>query len=224
MASLEDQGATLRGQVLERVRTGIVSGRTAAGTVFSVPSLAAELGVSTTPVREALLELARDGMITPLRNRGFRVEAMSLAEMENLFALRELLESYALEALARRRITDTDDLKRRADEVAAAVKAGDVLRYVASDREFHQALVARAENPRLTRLVMSMRADMRLYGMDSPEGRKRQIASVGEHYEMIDVAMRGDVARAAPLMRQHIAAWKPLFVAALEHGSPVEAP
>lgn len=218
MAGLEDQGGTLRGQVLDRVRTGIVSGRTEAGTVFSVPSLAAELGVSTTPVREALLELARDGMVTPLRNRGFRVEAMSLAETENLFALRELLESYALETLARRRITDTADLKRRADEVGAAVEAGDVLRYVASDREFHQALVARADNPRLTRLVMSMRADMRLYGIDSPEGKKRQIASVSEHYEMIDVATRGDVARAAPLMHQHIASWKPLFVAALDQG------
>lgn len=216
MASFEDQGGTLRGQVLERVRTGIVSGRTVAGTVFSVPSLAAELGVSTTPVREALLELARDGLITPLRNRGFRVEAMSLAEMDNLFALRELLESYALEMLARRRLTDTSELKRHADAVAAAVEAGDVLRYVATDREFHRALVARADNPRLTRLVISMRADMRLYGIDSPEGRKRQIASVGEHYEMIDVATRGDVARAGPLMRQHITSWRPLFVAALD--------
>lgn len=224
MASLEEQGSTLRGQVLERVRTGIVSGRTVAGTVFSVPSLAAELGVSTTPVREALLELARDGLVSPLRNRGFRVEAMSLAEMENLFALRELLESYALETLAKRRITDTDELKRHADEVGAAVEAGDVLRYVATDREFHQALVARAENPRLTRLVMSMRADMRLYGIDSPEGRKRQIASVGEHYEMIDVATSGDVARAAPLMHQHISSWKPLFVGALEPRSLSESP
>lgn len=215
MASIDEQGGTLRGQVLERVRTGIVSGRTVPGTVFSVPSLAGELGVSTTPVREALLELARDGMVTPLRNRGFRVEAMSRDELENLFALRELLEIYALETVARARITDTAELVRHADDVAAAVKAEDVLRYVASDREFHRALVARANNPRLTRLVMSMRSDMRLYGIDSPEGRERQVASVGEHYEMIEVATRGDVPRAAPLMRQHITSWKPLFAAAL---------
>lgn len=215
MASFDDQGGTLRGQVLERVRTGIVSGRTAPGTVFSVPSLASELGVSTTPVREALLELARDGFVTPMRNRGFRVEAMTVADLDNLFALRELLESFALETLARARITDTAELRSHADNVAAAVKDGDVLRYVATDREFHRALVERAKNPRLTRLVLSLRGDMRLYGIDSPEGRERQIASVAEHYEMIDVATQGNVARAAPLMRQHIMSWKPLFVAAL---------
>ncbi len=219
MSILDDQAGTLRGQVLERVRTGIVSGRTVPGTVFSVPSLAGELGVSTTPVREALLELARDGLVTPMRNRGFRVEAMSATELDNLFALRELLETYALEIVARARITDTDELRRRADEVAAAVKAGDVLRYVAADRAFHAALVERAGNPRLTRLVLSLRDDMRLYGIDSPEGRERQAASVIEHYEMIDVATRGDVARAAPLVRQHIMSWKPLFAAALTQAS-----
>jgi DNA-binding GntR family transcriptional regulator len=93
--------------------------------------------------------------------------------------------------------------------------AQDVPAYVTTDRAFHAALVARANNPRLRRLVLSLRDDMRLYGIDSAEGRARQVASVGEHYEMIDVAARGDVARAAPLMHQHIMSWKPLFVAAL---------
>lgn len=215
-ALLEDvPGINLRTQVLERVRTGIVSGRTSPGTIFSVPALAGELGVSTTPVREALLELARDGLITPLRNRGFRVEAMSVAELDNLFALRELLETYALEAVARMRITDTGELRLRADAVADAVQDGDVPRYLAADRAFHAALVARADNPRLTRMVLALRDDMRLYGIDSPEGRARQVASVKEHYEMIEVAERGEVAKAAPLVSRHIMSWKPLFKLAL---------
>lgn len=215
-ALLEDvPGNNLRTQVLERVRTGIVSGRTSPGTIFSVPALAGELGVSTTPVREALLELARDGLITPLRNRGFRVEAMSVAELDNLFALRELLETYALEAVARMRITDTGELRLRADAVADAVQDGDVPRYLAADRAFHAALVARADNPRLTRMVLALRDDMRLYGIDSPEGRARQVASVKEHYEMIEVAERGEVAKAAPLVSRHIMSWKPLFKLAL---------
>lgn len=216
-AVLDDQGGSnLRQQVLERVRTGIVSGRTTPGTMFSVPTLSADLGVSTTPVREALLELARDGLVTPMRNRGFRVEAMSVEDLDNLFALRELVETFALETLARMRITGTDELRACADAVGVAVAANDVPRYVATDRAFHAALVRRANNPRLTRLVLALRDDMRLYGIDSPEGRERQIASVGEHYEMIDVAVRGDVARAAPLMSRHIMSWKPLFIAALK--------
>jgi len=218
MAIVEGEvaGSNLRQQILERVRWGIISGRTAPQTLFSVPALASELGVSTTPVREALLELARDGLVTPLRNRGFRVEPMSAADLENLFTLRELLETHALVAAARLRITDTEDLRRAADEVAAAVRDRDVPRYLSTDRAFHRALVDKAGNPRLTKMVLQLRDDMRLYGIDSPAGRERQEASVGEHYEMIEVAARGEVERAAPLVSRHIMSWKPLFLGALQ--------
>ncbi len=211
-------GANLRQQILERLRWEIVSGRTPPDKLFSVPALASELGVSTTPVREALLELARDGLVTPLRNRGFRVEAMSAPDLENLLTLRELLETHALVVAARLRITDTDDLRRAADAVADAVRDRDVPRYLAADRAFHRALVGKADNPRLTKMVLQLRDDMRLYGIDSPEGRERQETSVREHYEMIEVASRGDVERAAPLVTQHIMSWKPLFLAALVSG------
>lgn len=208
-------GSNLREQILERVRSGIISGRSEPGTIFSVPSLAADLGVSTTPVREALLELARDGLVTAQRNRGFRVEGMSLAALDNLFALRELLETYALECVARNPPKDTTELSRQADAVAAAVKAHDVPAYIATDRAFHYALVECAANPLLTKLVFRLRDDMRLYGIDSAEGRKRQSASVKEHYEMIKIAAIGEVAKAAPLVTKHIMSWKPLFTKAL---------
>ncbi len=209
----------LREQIHDRVRLGIISGRTGPGTIFSVPSLAGELGVSTTPVREALLELARDGLVTPLRNRGFRVESMSLAELDQVFSLRELLETYALEMVARARLKKTDDLRALADAVGKAVDDRDVPRYLATDRAFHIALVARADNPVLTKLVLQLRDNMRLYGIDSPEGRARQAASVGEHYKMIELAAKGEWKKAAPLGTKHIMSWKPLAAAALAAGA-----
>ncbi|WP_205128308.1 GntR family transcriptional regulator, partial [Escherichia coli] len=60
----------MREQVLQRVRAEIISGQSLPGTMYSVPSLAASLGVSSTPVREALLELSRGGLVEPMRNRG----------------------------------------------------------------------------------------------------------------------------------------------------------
>ena len=71
--------------------------------MYSVPNLAAALGVSTTPVREALLELARNGLIEPMRNRGFKVVAPTLSQLRNLFDMRELLEVYAVELVALKR-------------------------------------------------------------------------------------------------------------------------
>lgn len=210
-----DRSTSLRDWVLQRVRSEIVSGHSIPGTMYSVPALANDLGVSTTPVREALLELSRGGLLTPVRNRGFRVEATSLDDLNNLFALRDLLERYAMVAIAEKRITGTEDLRVLADEIAAAVEKNDVEGYIETDRVFHQALVARAENPLLTRLVISLRDEMRLYGIDTPAGRERQIRSVEEHYQLVKLAEAGKTEAIAALISRHILDWKPVFTAAL---------
>jgi DNA-binding GntR family transcriptional regulator len=212
------QGAgtgNLREQVVALVRADIVSGRTPPGSVYSVPGLATELGVSTTPVREALLELTRSGLLVAMRNRGFRVELLSLAALDSLFTMRDFLERYALETLARQGLRDRDSLVALADTVSNAVAAGNLPEYIVSDRAFHEALVGQVGNPFLTKIVMQLRDDMRLYGIDSAEGRRRQKEAVKEHYQMVDLADQGNVKAASDLISQHILSWKPLFESAL---------
>jgi DNA-binding GntR family transcriptional regulator len=216
MRQLQSMGSSnLREQVLERVRSEIVSGRTPPGAIYSVPGLAAELGVSTTPVREALLELSRRGLVAAMRNRGFRVEPLSLEALDQLFAMRELLERYALETLCRQGLDQPEELIVLADKVADAVASGDVLGYIATDRAFHEALVERAGNPLLSKMVMQLRDDMRLYGIDSKEGLKRQKASVKEHYQMVEYAVKQDAEKIGTLISQHILSWRPLFSSVL---------
>jgi len=213
----------LRETVLAQLRSRIVSGEAAPGTIYSVPALATEMGMSTTPVREALLELSRTGLVAPLRNRGFRVEAATPKDLENHFDVRIMLESGALVAIARAGLSDAAPLIALADAVAAAVKAGNVADYIETDRQFHEALVSRANNPLLTRMIMDLRADMRLYGINSPEGLERQRASVSEHYEMIELAQTRQTEAIAALITRHIESWKPLLTAALQDvsaGSP----
>jgi DNA-binding GntR family transcriptional regulator len=217
LTKIEDQkpDRSLRDRVLERVRSDIVSGRSGAGTMYSVPSLAGELGVSTTPVREALLELSNRGMIVPMRNRGFKVQALSIEDLENLFEIRELLERFAVVKVARSGLEDTNELKKLADAVAAAVKSRDVSSYLQTDRTFHEALVSRAGNARLTKIIMELRDGMRLYGIDTADGEERQRASVKEHYELINLAHRGDAKSIGPLITRHIMDWEPVFRKAL---------
>jgi len=210
----------LREKVVERLRAEIVSGQGVPGTIYSVPGLASELGISTTPVREALLELSRAGLVTPMRNRGFRVEPTTLEDVENVFSLRVLLERHALVTLAERRLSDTEPLVLLADAVGDAVKRNDITMYIETDRRFHEALVMRAGNARLTKMIMALRSDMRLYGIDTNEGRERQRASVREHYQMIDYALTGKVEEIGELITRHIVEWKPLFVAALAAQQP----
>ncbi len=207
--------SSLRDMVLRRVRADIVSGYAGPGTMYSVPTLAEEIGVSTTPVREALLELSNSGLITPVRNRGFRVEAATLEDLKNGFALRELLERFAVVQLAEQRLADTEPLRKLADAIADAVRHEDSRGYVEGDRAFHLELVSRVNNPMLTKFIMELRDGMRLYGMDSPAGRQRQGASVKEHYQLIDMAAAGETDAISKLITHHIRTWEPVFAAGL---------
>ncbi|HVY16968.1 MAG TPA: GntR family transcriptional regulator [Rhodopila sp.] len=206
---------SLREQVLQRVRAEIISGETRPGAMYSVPTLAADLGVSTTPVREALLDLARNGLIEPVRNRGFKVADPNLDELRDLFDLRELLEVHAAVLLASRPDRTLDGLRPLADAIKAAVDADDVRGYLETDRRFHEAFIAAAGNTVMTETVMSLRDRMRLYGITTRAGLERQAASVPEHYRLIELAAAGDVEAIRPLMRDHIRTWEPIFIEAI---------
>jgi DNA-binding GntR family transcriptional regulator len=206
----------LRELVVQHVRAEIISGQSAAGTMYSVPTLAEDLGVSTTPVREALLELARAGLIEPVRNRGFRVLESSLKELEELFEVRELLEVRAAELLARGLPKKLDGLDRLADDVKDAVKADDIRGYLEADRRFHHAFIAAAGNALLTEMAMAARDKMRLYGISSRAGLERQVASVAEHYKLIELAASGEVELIKALIKEHIRTWESVFVEALQ--------
>jgi DNA-binding GntR family transcriptional regulator len=205
----------LREQVLQQVRSEIISGHSAPGAMYSVPNLAATLGVSTTPVREALLELARSGLIEPMRNRGFKVVAPTLSQLRNLFDMRELLEVYAVELVALKRRKDLSGLRPLADNVAQAESSGNVPDYLETDRRFHRALVELADNELLTEQVMALRDKMRLYGIGTEPGKERQRESIAEHYRFIELADIGDAEAAKALMKHHIRSWQPIFTEAL---------
>jgi DNA-binding GntR family transcriptional regulator len=205
----------LREQVMQQVRAEIISGQSMPGTMYSVPALAASLGVSTTPVREALLELTRAGLIEPIRNRGFKVVEPTLSELRNLFDLREVLELHAASVVARKVKKDLTGLYRWAEDIARAVRTEDMRLYIEADRTFHQLLVAAADNPRLTDTVMGLRDQMRLYGINSRAGLARQNESAIEHFRIIELASAGKEDALTNLLRHHIRAWEPIFVEAL---------
>ncbi|TAM19095.1 MAG: GntR family transcriptional regulator [Candidimonas sp.] len=206
---------SLREKVLQQIRFDVVSGKSPPGMVLSVPGVARQLGISTTPVREALLELSSAGLIEPLRNRGFRVVESSLQDLKDLFTLREQLETYALITVAKTGLKDKEVLEGLADAIAQAVQEGNVHDYLSADRAFHHALVVQAGNRLLTDTIMKLRDNMRLYGIDSKEGLVRQHASVKEHHLLVKLLSQGRQAEVSKLICVHIRDWEPVFSAAI---------
>ncbi|MFZ4511913.1 MAG: GntR family transcriptional regulator, partial [Candidatus Nanopelagicales bacterium] len=83
---------SLRERVAESLRAALVSGRMVPGTTYSIPALAEQFGVSATPVREAMLDLVNEGIMSAVPNKGFRVVELSDAELDQITELRRLLE------------------------------------------------------------------------------------------------------------------------------------
>ena len=125
------------------IRTKIVTGELDEPRIYSVPVLAAALGVSATPVREAMRELAVEGLVEVVPNRGFRVVDVSRHDLDEIFELRLMLEVPAAGRIAEladeRSLAPCLVLERRTEEFA---RRGDVGRFLDADREFHVAFLS----------------------------------------------------------------------------------
>lgn len=194
---------TLRSQVAQHLRDALVAGELRPGVVYSAPTLASQLGVSATPVREAMLDLVRDGLVRTVRNKGFRVVDLSPQRLAALLVVRADLESAALSRVAARSGHDLTVLQDLLTDMAEAGERGDVRAYVEADRRFHLGLLALDGNELLLEIVADLRARTQLYGL-APLAGPRLAATANEHRELLDAVRASDPAGAAALMRQHI--------------------
>lgn len=197
--------ASLREQVEDALSSQVIAGVLAPGTVLTAPTLAAQFGVSATPVREALLTLQRRGFLEPLRNKGFRVTAISIDELQQLARVRQLLECPPMRDIAGRvPAALLDELRRLADEIVASGEEGRMQDYLAADTRFHLALIELAGNEHLTRIVRELRQQTRLGGLAALVESGGLAASAAEHAQLLDLLAEGDGEGAESLMRRHI--------------------
>jgi DNA-binding GntR family transcriptional regulator len=200
---------SLRAQVADAVRAALVAGSMTSGEVYSAPQLAERFGVSVTPVREALLELVRDGLLVAVRNRGFRVADPTDLELDATSEVRLLLEPAAAARAAGqppdRRAAAEQSLRAAARAVAAAAEAADVVAHVRADRDFHASLLELAGNAVLTETVLRLRDRSRLYGRDGDIAQDVLRQAAVEHERLVDLVLSGDAGGACDLMAGHVA-------------------
>jgi DNA-binding GntR family transcriptional regulator len=196
---------SLREQVAHALRAAVVAGELAPGEVYSAPGLAARFAVSVTPVREALLDLAREGMVSAVRNKGYRVTALDEAALDDIHQMRELLEVPAVGSLAGE-LTPAElrPLRLLAAEIEACARAGDVIGYLDADRRFHLGLVGLTGNQLLVETVADLRTRTRLFGLSRLAANGGLLASAREHTRLLAALGRGDRAAVEELMRGHL--------------------
>jgi len=196
---------SLREQVTRALEAAIVAGELLPGVIYSAPGLAERFGVSATPVREAMLDLVKEGFVEPLRNRGFRVIEMSDEDLDNIAQIRLLIEVPTISQIAAL-LTPArfDKLGAAAETIEQAAADGDVLEYLDADRRFHVELVSAIGNARLTDLVDRLRRQARLFGLKDLAKSGQLMASAHEHRMLLDKLRANDIQGAEDLMRAHI--------------------
>jgi DNA-binding GntR family transcriptional regulator len=196
----------LREEITQTLRAAVISGELRPGVVYSAPSLATQFGVSATPVREAMLDLANEDLVEIVRNKGFRVTELSEKDLDELSELRALVEVPTVRRIAEAGVPRSvlEELRPLAAEIEAAAARGDLIAHVTADLEFHLTLLALAGNRHLVATVRSLRARSRIYGLRSLVDRDALVPSAHEHAELLDLLAAGDADGVEDLMRRHI--------------------
>jgi DNA-binding GntR family transcriptional regulator len=203
-----------RERVADALRAALIAGELRPGEVYSAPGLAARFGVSATPVREAMLDLVREGLVDTVPNKGFRVTAVSEKQLDEFGHIRSLIEIPTTVGLA----TTADPaaleaLRPVAEEVVTSAAAGDLVAYVEADLRFHLGLLALAGNDHLVEVVRDLRRRSRLYGLTALVEAGRLQASAEEHLELLDALLARDEDAVREVMTRHLGHVRGLWAA-----------
>lgn len=195
----------VREEIAEALRAALVAGEMRPGVVYSAPVLAERFGVSATPVREAMLDLAKEGLVTAVRNKGFRVTELTARDLDEITAVRTLIEvptvGKVAESVPAERIAA---LRPMAEAIVDAAERGDTIAYIEADHAFHLELLALAGNRHLIEVVERLRYRSRLYGVPKLARSQELGFYAREHLELLDTIASGDPNAASAAMDHHL--------------------
>jgi DNA-binding GntR family transcriptional regulator len=213
-----DNGRSSRERAYLHIQRKIVSGELRAGQSISELSLAKEIGISRTPIREALRQLVTESILEQGPNGGMNVVRLTRQDIIDLYELREALEMFAVAKAARQvvRKVDLDRLQAMTDPILALrdelkhsgnaeLDEDQMNRFVAYDLGFHVHLMRMAANARILKVVNETRLLMRIFGMRRKGHTVALLDDIhSRHSEILDAVAKQDPERATRAISEHI--------------------
>lgn len=187
------------------VREAIQNGSMVPGELYSVYQLSKDLGVSRSPVRDALLRLEETGLVRFERNRGFRILQPGPREIAELFAARIALEGQGA-ALAARKVTPEQlaDMDTEIAAMHAATEADDEPTFLLHDQRLHSLILHAAGNEYVRTIIDNIRDATRLVGVSTIENKRDLYEVYGEHTPIVAALRDHDAAAAEAAMDTHV--------------------
>jgi len=196
---------SVRTQIYEQLRKGILEGRFAPGARLVEARIATELGVSRTPVREALHALEREGFLEAIPRVGYAVHGIRREELQEICAIRAVNERLAAD-WASERITP-EEVRALEENLTAAedeVRAGRPEAFVERDGEFHEILVGASRSARLVELCQNLRRHMLVYRLQSLYTDENALRAIEGHRQILVALKAKDRNRLGSAITAHL--------------------
>ena len=200
-----DEYLPLRDVVFKTLRQAILKGELEPGERLMEIQLAERLGVSRTPIREAIRKLELEGLVLMIPRKGAEVAKISETNLRDVLEVRRSLEELAID-LACQRMTEEElsELKKTEERFAKAIQTGEVMEIAQTDESYHEIIYNSTKNQKLVQILNNLREQMYRYRLEYIKDEdKRQILLV-EHEEILKAIKYRHVAEAKETMRAHI--------------------
>jgi DNA-binding GntR family transcriptional regulator len=206
------------GRGVAALRGRILAGEVRPGGPLREVSLAAELGVSRNTLREILLVLASEGLVQHVPHHGARVVQLGVRDARDIYLVRQVIESAAIERAAARPLEAAEYLSAAVARLEDAAAAHDLDKLVEADLGFHRSVAAVLESDRLLALFRTIEAQLRLAFsivafVDQEYERPEPL--VDEHRELQELITGGDAVRAKEALLEHLAKYETRLIAVL---------
>ena len=195
----------LRDVVFNTLRQAILRGELQPGERLMEIQLAQRLGVSRTPVREAIRKLELEGLVLMLPRRGAEVAEITRQDLEDVLEVRAALEELAVKD-ACEHITDEQlqDLKKAANEFKRSLEGTDLVACAEADIHFHEIIYAATNNKRLVQMLNNLREQMYRYRMENLKDKRTYRTLVEEHDAIRRALKKHDKEKAGAAINVHI--------------------
>lgn len=191
--------------IADRLRDAITRGVFRPGAQLGEMDLAAQLGVSRGPLREAMQRLVQEGLLRGERHRGLFVVDLGLADVHDVYTARLIVEQAAARMILQGdRQAAVAALTEAQRDLVAAAAGGDPLRLADADRQFHTTLVRMSGSPRLERMTSTLLAETRMCLLALQATRPAPEQLVLEHQALLEAIEAGEESRVSELLAEHM--------------------
>jgi len=196
---------SLKEKAYDILKDLILTGRLEQGRLHNEKRLAEVLGVSRTPVREALLELSREGMVSFVPSKGVKVRKITVTQVQEVFELRRIIEGYIIKTIAKGLTpADLSKIEKIISKQERLASRDEEVAFIETDKEFHLFMASKMGNQQIQTILQNLRDQIHLMGIRAIRDQSRSLQVLKEHHRIFAALKKRDAKKAHDELMRHL--------------------